>query len=153
MEQPSNPELCDVESRARGIVCDACNAEFGMGERVRKTRYGNLCRGHERPVAAAGDEPCKNAGIVCIIGDGEWGLHKIVECRRRTKRRDDPPLPVFDQAERREMRPARSADGRDNGFPDHRHFAIPRSRILNALYQLSLIMTENAQSDGGDASV
>src|SRR6202040_500395 len=95
-----------VEPGAVGIVFDTCNAEFGMGERSRETRYGNLRRGHERPVAAAGDEPCENAGIVGIIGDGEWSFHEIVECRRRTKRRDDPSCPVLDQAERREMRPA-----------------------------------------------
>ena len=115
-----------VEPGALGIVFDTCNAEFGMGERSRETRHGNLRRGHERPVAAAGDEPRENTGIVGIIGDGEWSFHKIVESRRRPKRRDNPPLPVLDQAERREMRPARSIDGRDNGFPDHRHFAIPQ---------------------------
>src|ERR1700732_3276904 len=97
-----------VEAGAVGIVFDTCNAEFSMGERSRETRYGNLRRGHEWPVAAAGDEPRKNAGIVAIIGDGEWSFHKIVESRRRTKRRDDPSHPVLDQAERREMRPTRS---------------------------------------------
>src|SRR6202035_1238684 len=88
----------------------------------------------ERPVAAAGDEPRENAGVIGIIGDGEWNFHKIVESRRRPERRDDPTLPVLDQAERREMRPARSIDGRNYGFPDHRHCAIPSSIRLSAMH-------------------
>ena len=68
-----------VEPGAFGIVFDTGNGEFGMGERSGKTRYGNLRRGHEWPVAATGDEPRENAGIVGIIGDGEWSFHKIVE--------------------------------------------------------------------------
>ena len=92
-----------MEAGALGVGFEMRDFEFGVGERSRKTRHGNLCRGHEGPVTPAGDEPGENARVVGVIGDGDRGFHEIVVSCRREKRRDDPAIAVLDETERRQM--------------------------------------------------